>query len=235
MASDRQISANQRNALLSTGPRTEAGKLISRRNALEHGLRAELLLLDGEDPAVYEMLREDLFEEFAPATAYEAQLVERIVTLVWRWRRIPMFETAILKWMAYRQAVVHDAETAEQPTSVLHAREYQGLAPAEDQNAGAERDQLRLGRLLAAEMNRNLTAKLDRHEAHLMRQLKATRTEFADRQAARAAREAKERNWSTPVLPAAAETVAAATTGTTAIPTDDHDATSIEPVVSHRP
>ena len=66
----------------------------------------------------------------------------------------------------------------------------QGLAPSDDQNAGADRDQLRLGRLLAAEMNKNLTAKLDCHEAHLMRQLKATRAELSEYQAARLAREA---------------------------------------------
>lgn len=38
MTSFRQIEANRRNALKSTGPNTEAGKHRSRRNAVRHGL-----------------------------------------------------------------------------------------------------------------------------------------------------------------------------------------------------
>jgi hypothetical protein len=38
MASDRKVSANQRNAAKSTGPKSVAGKRRSRRNALSHGL-----------------------------------------------------------------------------------------------------------------------------------------------------------------------------------------------------
>ncbi len=40
MASERQIAANRRNALLSSGPRTQAGKRASSRNSLSHGLSA---------------------------------------------------------------------------------------------------------------------------------------------------------------------------------------------------
>jgi hypothetical protein len=40
MTSYRQIEANRRNALKSTGPKTEAGKQASRRNAVRHGLTA---------------------------------------------------------------------------------------------------------------------------------------------------------------------------------------------------
>src|SRR5947207_703029 len=38
MATARQIAANRRNAQRSTGPRSAAGKSISSRNALRHGL-----------------------------------------------------------------------------------------------------------------------------------------------------------------------------------------------------
>ena len=36
--SEARILANRANALKSTGPRTEAGKLHARRNSLQHGL-----------------------------------------------------------------------------------------------------------------------------------------------------------------------------------------------------
>ena len=49
MTSYRQIEANRRNALRSTGPRTEAGKLQSRRNAVRHGLMAETVIDSLED------------------------------------------------------------------------------------------------------------------------------------------------------------------------------------------
>jgi hypothetical protein len=38
MASDQQIAANQSNAKKSTGPRSKAGRAVSRRNARRHGL-----------------------------------------------------------------------------------------------------------------------------------------------------------------------------------------------------
>jgi hypothetical protein len=53
MASFSQIEANRRNALRSTGPKTEAGKRRSRRNAIRHGLTAETVIEVLEDPEDY--------------------------------------------------------------------------------------------------------------------------------------------------------------------------------------
>jgi hypothetical protein len=49
MTSYRQIESNRRNALKSTGPKTEAEKQMSRRNAVRHGLTAETVLSALED------------------------------------------------------------------------------------------------------------------------------------------------------------------------------------------
>jgi len=86
---------------------------------------------------------------------------------------------------------------------------HKGLMKGKDQNAGQLRDQLRLGRMLEAEIKKILTTKLGRHEAHLMRQLRATRNELTDYQAARAAREAEEREPSAAVTPTPTASVAA--------------------------
>ncbi len=47
--SDKQLAANQRNAKLSTGPKTAEGKEAVKYNALKHGLLAKEVLLPGED------------------------------------------------------------------------------------------------------------------------------------------------------------------------------------------
>jgi len=57
MTSYRQVEANRRSALKSTGPLTEAGKKASRRNAVRHGLTAETIigtLEDAEDYTAFE-------------------------------------------------------------------------------------------------------------------------------------------------------------------------------------
>ena len=57
MTSPKQIEANRSNALKSTGPFTEEGKLQSRRNAVRHGLTAETVigaLEDAEDYKAFE-------------------------------------------------------------------------------------------------------------------------------------------------------------------------------------
>ena len=46
MTSLKQIEANRRNALKSTGPRSENGKQRSRRNAVRHGLTAETTITE---------------------------------------------------------------------------------------------------------------------------------------------------------------------------------------------
>jgi hypothetical protein len=50
MATDAQIAANQRNAKRSTGPRSKAGRAVSRRNALRDGLAISV----GADPAFHD-------------------------------------------------------------------------------------------------------------------------------------------------------------------------------------
>ena len=48
MISNEQQAANQANAELSTGPRTEEGKARSSQNSLKHGVFAKTIVLPGE-------------------------------------------------------------------------------------------------------------------------------------------------------------------------------------------
>jgi hypothetical protein len=45
MASEKQIKANRANAKKSTGPKSDAGKAISRLNAMTHGLTGGLVVV----------------------------------------------------------------------------------------------------------------------------------------------------------------------------------------------
>lgn len=95
MTSDRQARANRENALRSTGPRSAAGKDTAKMNALRHGLRAETLVLPNEDPAEFDQFQQALIGELAPGGELEAVLVERIVVLAWRLRRVGQIEARV--------------------------------------------------------------------------------------------------------------------------------------------
>ena len=77
MASEKQVEANRRNAAKSTGPKTAAGKQISRMNALKHGLDAERVVIPGEDPEEFEGLFRALEEHYQPVGSIEGLLVGR--------------------------------------------------------------------------------------------------------------------------------------------------------------
>jgi hypothetical protein len=64
MTSLRQIEANRRNALRSTGPKTEEGKKRSRRNAVRHGLTAETVIEMLEDPEDYKAFELSVTSDF---------------------------------------------------------------------------------------------------------------------------------------------------------------------------
>ena len=96
MTTARQIAANRRNAQLSTGPKTAAGKDIVKINALKHGLLAASPLLPDEDSEEYDSFRQAVFEELQPVGAMEAILVVRLVSLAWRLHRLACVETGII-------------------------------------------------------------------------------------------------------------------------------------------
>ena len=97
MASEREIAANRKNALMSTGPRTKRGKAIVGKNALRHGLTAQEILVPGESEDEFEGLVQRLIAEFQPEGEFEQQLVERIAACLWRQRRIYRIESEILR------------------------------------------------------------------------------------------------------------------------------------------
>jgi hypothetical protein len=96
MATEKQVLANQQNAKHSTGPRTEAGKRRSRRNAIRHGLRAETVIDTLEDAADCRAFERAIKSDYSPQTAIEGQLVSRLASLLWRLRRAVIVESGLL-------------------------------------------------------------------------------------------------------------------------------------------
>ena len=97
MATEAQIEANRRNSRLSTGPRTDAGKDIARRNALRHGLAARTLVVaPWEDADEFAAFAADMRQDLAPEGACEEALAQRIVLCAWRLERICRIEADLL-------------------------------------------------------------------------------------------------------------------------------------------
>jgi hypothetical protein len=97
VTSFRQIEANRRNALRSTGPTTEGGKRRSRQNAMRHGLSAETVVEIVEDIDDYRGFEAAIITDYDARTAVERELVLRLASLLWRLRRATMIETELLR------------------------------------------------------------------------------------------------------------------------------------------
>ena len=100
MTSYRQIEANRRNALKSTGPRTEAGKHISRCNAVRHGLTAATVIGALEDAEDYKAFEGVIAADYDAQSAVERELVLRLASLLWRLRRATTIETGLFEIQA---------------------------------------------------------------------------------------------------------------------------------------
>jgi hypothetical protein len=108
MATPAQTLANQNNAALSTGPRTDHGKQKVSANATRHGLAAKRVVLATEEQAAFDELRAQLIAHYEPADDTERTLVQRLAEETWRLERCRRAETAFL------DAAIRDI-TAEDP------------------------------------------------------------------------------------------------------------------------
>ena len=87
-----KAQANRSNALMSTGPRTAAGKAIVARNAVRHSLLSREVFVEGESKAAFCALAGDLWDSLQPVGALENLLVDRVVSATWRLRRVHTVE-----------------------------------------------------------------------------------------------------------------------------------------------
>ena len=112
-------------------------------------MTARTVVIGKEDPLEFDALRHALEEEFEPLSMMERELVERLAGIVWRPRRMPQFEAALIearcdrvRWGAYSSDMQKRLQGAGGPT---------GVALIEDSK------------------HQDALGKLSRHEAALMK------------------------------------------------------------------
>ncbi len=98
MSTQKQIAANRKNAQNSTGPKTIEGKAIVAQNATKHGLTAQNAVIKGEDPADFDLHRDEMLDYYDPQGPVETALTHRIITLSWQLKRAPNLHTAVLNY-----------------------------------------------------------------------------------------------------------------------------------------
>jgi hypothetical protein len=189
MTSLKQIEANRHNALKSTGPKTEAGKDQSRRNAVRHGLTAETVIGLLEDAEDYRQFEAAVTADYDAQSAVERELVLRLASVLWRLRRATTMETGLFEIQAKhlrdyrrgRQLLPNSRDTTDAvfegtnspnhdphvSQSSLHEIETIGSFELKSDGSGAEfaRCFLRLANLPNFALDR-----LSRYEASLWRQ-----------------------------------------------------------------
>jgi hypothetical protein len=79
------------------GPRSEAGKQRSSRNAFKSGIFAKVVVIPGESSAQYRSLLQKFREDWQPVGASEEFLVETITNIIWRLRRLYAAESAEIR------------------------------------------------------------------------------------------------------------------------------------------
>jgi hypothetical protein len=199
MTSQMQIEANRRNALASTGPRTEEGKAIVANNALKHGLTARRVLLPDETEEELAAFADGLSEQLQPVGEIEVLLAERVVAAAWRLRRVYRVEAGIFAKQFY--TVLADRARQEAGTykadslAPLLMDEYTitdeakyGDALRREKEATSQRDaeETALGAAFVRDAaDANASGKLSRYEATIERSMYRSLRELERLQKAR--------------------------------------------------
>jgi hypothetical protein len=87
-ATPAQSNSSRANGAQSNGPKTDAGKQVSSRNALKHGLAAEHCIIPGEDINRFNHLLEDILSRRPNAGELELSILRGLAQDLWRLERI---------------------------------------------------------------------------------------------------------------------------------------------------
>ena len=142
MRSEAQREASRINGAKSKGPKSPEGKEKVKFNGLVHGLRAEEIILPGEDPAAFEAERQAWLDDWNPPSHTRAVLVERAAIASWKLRRASRADAACRRKRADEVARAFDFDEVarvEHAVARLHHEPATGLALLEGHAAGIDR------------------------------------------------------------------------------------------------
>ena len=74
------------------GPITPAGKLSSSRNSTKHGIYSPTVVLPGESEFEFNVLKQQLIDEYSPRGTTQLTLVNDLAVLIWKKRRLEYLE-----------------------------------------------------------------------------------------------------------------------------------------------
>ena len=111
---DKQLKANRRNALRSTGPKTGEGIQACKGNALRHGLRALQTVVPGETHEEWEAHRETVVADLDPQGAVELALAEQTAAKLWRLGRVVRHEADLITNAQDEDEILHAHERAHE-------------------------------------------------------------------------------------------------------------------------
>lgn len=169
MPSQKQLEANRRNAIRSTGPKTVEGKARSSRNNLRHGLTGQITVLPSEDREAHDAFVNRLIESLNPETPMEEQLAHSIAEDSWRLNRVCALETNIFALGRDQEHNPVRIALADARTFLDHASKFQLLSVYGQRiNRNMQRNLQQL-RSLQAEHRKQREAALE--EAKLLVQL----------------------------------------------------------------
>jgi len=92
--SDKQLKANQENAKKG-GVKTIEGKELIKYNAVKHGLLCKEAVISGESQEEFDNFSQEMMEDLMPNNKMEECLAERIITNMWRLKRVMNIEKKI--------------------------------------------------------------------------------------------------------------------------------------------
>jgi hypothetical protein len=184
MTSARQIEANRRNSLNSTGPKTDLGKQRASQNAVRHGLTAETVIVPLEDADDYRAFEQAVTADYEAETAVERELVLGLASLLWRLRRATSIETGLLQiqeepeasrtaqtGLSQERTIATLVRLGGQPDVRSHeaATDHRNAPPNCEVQLAVARRFLRL-----ADLDNGVFERLGRYEAALWRQVRQT-------------------------------------------------------------
>ena len=120
MSSQAQLDANRNNALNSTGPRSAAGKAVSRFNALKHTLDAKEQVIPTEDPEARAELTAAYRQEHDPIGATESYLAETLAHNHWNRMRYQKVEAQVIR------TIIADQEPSDNPLGAAFLKDSAG-------------------------------------------------------------------------------------------------------------